>query len=103
MFIRPNIKQPYQKCRHDDITKTPLKKKLFIFLFIILATSKTWTWTLDPHLEKSGPRKTWTLKNMDPEKHGMNMGLKYVTFFTTFYKDYRNVICCLKLRLLTDI
>ena len=31
---------------------------------------------LDP--EKPGTRKTWTmtLKNMDAEKHGINMGLK---------------------------
>ena len=41
----------------------------------ILATSKTWTQTsqtLDPDTdpEKSGPRKTWTLKNLEPEKPG---------------------------------
>ena len=31
------------------------------------ATSKTWTWTLDLDLEKHGPWKTWTQKNMDPK------------------------------------
>ena len=31
------------------------------------ATSKTWTQTLDPD-PGHGPRKTWTLKNLDPEK-----------------------------------
>ena len=35
-----------------------------------MATSKTWTRTLDPDPEKPGPRKTLTLKNLDPEKRG---------------------------------
>ena len=40
-----------------------------------LATSKAWSWTPDP--EKSGPlKKMSTLRNMDTEKHGINMGLK---------------------------
>ena len=34
-------------------------------------TSKTWTQTLDPDPEKAGPRKTWTLKNLDQEKPGL--------------------------------
>ena len=34
------------------------------------ATFKTWTRTLDPDPEKSGPIKTWTHKNLDPEKPG---------------------------------
>ena len=34
------------------------------------ATSKTWTQTLDPD-PGHGPRKTWTLKNLDPEKPGL--------------------------------
>ena len=42
-----------------------------------LATSITWTRTLDPD---PGPwirtLKTWTLKNLDPEKPGINIGLK---------------------------
>ena len=65
------------------------------------ATSKTWTRTLDPDPEKPEPLKTWTLKtwtqknlnskkhgpkkistlkNMNPGKHGVNMGgiKKYV-------------------------
>ena len=36
-----------------------------------MATSKTWTRTLDPGPEKPGPRKTWTLENLDPEKPGL--------------------------------
>ena len=32
--------------------------------------------TLDPDPKKSGPWKTWTLKNLDPEKPGINIGLK---------------------------
>ena len=32
------------------------------------ATSKTWTRILDPDPKKRGPGKTWTLKNLDPEK-----------------------------------
>ena len=34
------------------------------------ATSKTWTQTLDPD-PGHGPRETWTLKNLDPEKPGL--------------------------------
>ena len=33
------------------------------------ASSKTWTRTLDPDPEKTGPRKTWSQKNLDPEKY----------------------------------
>ena len=36
-----------------------------------MATCKTWTQTLDPDSEKSGLRKTLTLKNLDPEKPGL--------------------------------
>ena len=36
-----------------------------------MASSKIWTETLDPDAEKPGPWKTWTLKNMDPEKTGL--------------------------------
>ena len=32
------------------------------------AASKTWTRTLNSDFEKPGPRKTQTLKNLDPEK-----------------------------------
>ena len=61
----------------------------------IMATSKAWTQTLDPDPEKPGPWKTWTLKNLDPEKHGINMGLKYMSHFRElrFVKTMRNVIC----------
>ena len=40
--------------------------------------------------------KTWirTLKNLDPEKHGINMGLKMSLFRElSFIKTMRNVIC----------
>ena len=36
---------------------------------------KTWTWTL----KKTWTWKTWTLKNMDPKKLGLNMRLKYMS------------------------
>ena len=82
----------------------------------ISATSKTWTRTLDPDFEKPGPRKTWTLKNLDPEKpgpwktwtlknldpekHGINLGLRNMSDFRElcFIKIMRNVIYCLKVR-----
>ena len=69
------------------------------------ATSKTWTWTLDPDPEKLGPWKTWTLKNLDPEKPGINIGLKNMSGFRElcFMKTIRNVSYCLKVRVLTDI
>ena len=38
----------------------------------------SWTQTLDLDPEKPAPTKNWTLKNLDPEKHGINMGLKNV-------------------------
>ena len=34
----------------------------------IYASSKTWSQTLDPNPEKSGPRKTWTLKYLDQKE-----------------------------------
>ena len=62
------------------------------------ATSKTWTRTLDLDPEKPGPLKTWTLKNLDPQKHEANIGLKYMSDFKQLYfiKTMRNVIYCLK-------
>ena len=55
-----------------------------------MATSKTWT---------------RTLKNLDPEKPGINIGLKNVSDFRElcFIKTMCNVIYCLKVRVLTDI
>ena len=37
---------------------------------------------------------------MDPEKHGINMGLKNISNFRKLYfiKTMHNVICCLKVR-----
>ena len=61
-------------------------------------------WTLDPYPEKPGPRKTWTLKNLDPEKPGINIGLKNMSDFRElcFTKTIRNVSYSLKVRVLTD-
>ena len=36
----------------------------------------SWTRNLDPDPEKPGPRKTWTLKNLDPEKHGKQLDME---------------------------
>ena len=51
--------------------------------------------------------KTWTrtLENLDPKKHGINLGLRNMSEFRELYfiKTMRNVIYCLKVRLLTDI
>ena len=43
--------------------------------------------------------KTWTLKNMDPGKHGINMGLNLkicLNLVSCFIKTMRTMICCLK-------
>ena len=40
----------------------------FFFSTSSLSTSKTWIQTLDPDHEEPGLRKTWTLKDLDPEK-----------------------------------
>ena len=48
-------------------------------------TLKTWTRTL----KNPGPLKSWTPKNVDLEKYGINMGLKYICSFSElFYKDH---------------
>ena len=54
------------------------------------ATSKTWT---------------RTLKNRDPEKPGISIGLKNMSDFRElcFIKIIHNVSYCLKVRVLTDI
>ena len=58
---------------------------------------------LDP--EKSGSRKIWTIKKLDHEKYAVNIGLKNMSDFRElcFIKTMRNVIYCLKVRVLTDI
>ena len=63
--------------------------------------SKTWTQILDPDTENPVPRKTWTLKNLDPEKDGTNMGLKNMSDFREFIKAMYNVICSLKVCVLS--
>ena len=66
-----------------------------------MATSKTWIWTLDP-----GPGPwTRTLENLDPEKPGINIGLKNMSDFRElcFMKTIRNVSYYLKVRVLADI
>ena len=42
---------------------------------------------------------------MNPEKHKINMGLKIMSNFRKLYfiETMHNVICCLKVRVLTDI
>ena len=70
------------------------------------ATSKTWTQTLkNLEPEKPRPWKTWTLKNLDPENHRINIRLKNMSDFRElcFIKTMRNVIYCLKIRVLADI
>ena len=65
-----------------------------------------WTQTLkNLDLEKAGPRKTWTKKKLDPEKDGINIGLKFMSDFRElcFIKTMHNVIYCSKVRVLTDI
>ena len=62
-----------------------------------------WTRTLDPG---PGPWiRTRTLKNLEPEKPGINIGLKNMSDFRElcFTKTIRNVSYCLKVRVLTDI
>ena len=58
-----------------------------------------WTPILDP-----GPGPG-TLKNLDPEKPGINIGLKNMYDFRElcFTKTIRNVSFCLKVRVLTDV
>ena len=61
------------------------------FVLTERATSKTWTRTLDPDPDPGlwnrtrildpGPWKTWTLKNLDSEKPGINIGLKNMSDF----------------------
>ena len=57
---------------------------LTLILNLILATSKTWTRTLDPDSEKPGPWKKWTQKNLDPEKHRINIELKICLTLTSY-------------------
>ena len=95
----------------------------YIFLYrIYMATSETWTRTLDPRPgpgpgpgpwirtlnpgQDPGPEPwTQTLKNLDPEKPGINIRLKNMSDFRElcFTKTLHNVSYCLKVRVLTDI
>ena len=77
-----------------------------------MATSKTWTRTLDPDpgpwtLDPDSDPEPWTrtLKKLDPEKPGINIGLKNMSDFRELCltKTIRNVGYCLKVRVLTDI
>ena len=47
--------------------------------------------------KKVATSKTWTLNKLDPEKPGINMGLKNMSDFRElcFQKIIRNVIFCL--------
>ena len=59
--------------------------------------------------EKPGPRKTWTLKTwtlkyMNPEKHGINMGLRNMSDLRViFYKGHAQCDLYQQIRVLTDI
>ena len=50
---------PMQKC---DFNKFPLHQLL------LKPGPRPWTWTQNPNPEKPALWKTWTLKNLDPEK-----------------------------------
>ena len=82
----------YTKCGGKTSTRSYFKKSK-------LKTS------LDRQLLKPGPGP-WaqTLKNMDAEKFGINMGLKNMYDFreSCFIKTMCNGICCLKVCVLTD-
>ena len=56
-------------------------------------------------LEKPGLKKTLALTNLDSKKHGTNIGLKNMSNFRELclIKTMRNVICCLKVRVLIHI
>ena len=47
-----------------------LKHKSVNIWLLLKPGPRPWARTLDPDPEKLGPRKTWTLKNLDLEKHG---------------------------------
>ena len=63
---------------------------------------ETGPWTLDPG---PGPWKTCTLKNLDPEKPGINIGLQNMSDFRElcFTKTICKVSTYLKACVLTDI
>ena len=99
--------QTYMEINLEDLHRS-CDTLRFILIFInilwdfflnvfVWATSKTWSQTLDLDLdpEKPGPWKTWALKNMDPEKHGINMRLKNMSDFRElcFIMTMLNVIC----------
>ena len=66
----------------------------------LLLKSETGPWTLDP-----GPGPWTRTLDTDPEKPGINIGLKNMSDFRElcFMKTIRNVSYCLKVHVLTDI
>ena len=52
----------------DMIFITIIRSKINKSNGFLTATSKTWAQTLDLDPEKPGHCKTWTLKDLDPEK-----------------------------------
>ena len=56
-----------------------------------LATSKIWTQTLDPDPENPGPRKTWTQKNLDPEKSKKRLVSQSNIYIGGFPRKYLRV------------
>ena len=53
---------------HPSPTRLVLKKDKCLSGLLLNLEPRPWSWTLDP--EKPGPRKTCTLKNLNPEQSG---------------------------------
>ena len=73
-----------KNCKQISWSKSEMLKATINFT----APSKTWTRTqknLD--LKKPGLWKTWILGNMDPDKHGIKMGLKTMAAFREIDKE----------------
>ena len=98
-YFTLGVSQGYQYASHKNeqnpgslsfiSQKSGLHSLQIFSTFKFKATSKTWTRTLDP----------------DPEKHGINIGLKNMSDFRElcFIKTMRIMIYCLEVRVLTDI
>ena len=90
-----------------------------LIMMVFWTTSKTWPQILDPEKigpwkpstrksldhEKPVPWKTLALKNLDLKKPVINIELNCMSDFRELYfiKTMRNVIYCLKVRVLIDI
>ena len=103
-------------CEVAKFLKTPFLKESTIKRLLLKPGPGPWTgpWTqtLDPGrgpctqtLDPGRGLWTRTLENLDPEKPGINIGLKNMSGFRELYfmKTIRNVSYCLKVCVLTDI